>query len=112
MTTAGTIHDADQEQAVSPIAKRKPTTFAGDVLKLVSGTTFAQALGILVTPLLTRLYSPEAFGTLAVMLLADWMLPFVHSSAASASQSPLRKCLRSVSVAPTAWAGRGRILGF
>lgn len=42
--------------------KRKSTTFAGDVLKLVSGTAFAQALSILASPLLARLYGPEAFG--------------------------------------------------
>lgn len=41
-------------------------TFAGDVIKLVSGTTLAQALGILATPILTRLYAPEAFGLLAL----------------------------------------------
>lgn len=42
------------------------SSFAVDVLKLVSGTTVAQFLGILVSPVLTRLYSPEAFGTLTV----------------------------------------------
>ncbi len=46
--------------------KGKATGFAGDVLKLVSGTAFAQALGILASPLLTRLYGPEAFGVAAL----------------------------------------------
>jgi len=46
-------------------AKRK-TGFAGDVLKLVSGTTFAQALGILAAPILSRLFAPEAFGVAAL----------------------------------------------
>lgn len=55
---------ADAQCAAS--ARRRQTSFAGDVLKLVSGTTIAQALGVLVTPLLTRLYAPEAFGTLAL----------------------------------------------
>ncbi len=45
---------------------RRTSSFAGDVLKLVSGTAFAQGLGILAMPLLTRLYGPEAFGTLAI----------------------------------------------
>lgn len=48
------------------VRPRKETSFAGDVLKLVSGTTIAQGIGVLATPLLTRLYGPEAFGTLAL----------------------------------------------
>ncbi|MBK1988485.1 oligosaccharide flippase family protein [Sphaerospermopsis aphanizomenoides BCCUSP55] len=46
----------------------KKTSFAGDVLKLVSGTAFAQVLTILASPFLTRLYGPEAFGKLAIFL--------------------------------------------
>ena len=46
----------------------KKSGFAGDVLKLVSGTTFAQALAILVAPVLTRIYAPEAFGILALFV--------------------------------------------
>jgi O-antigen/teichoic acid export membrane protein len=56
---------ATEAQSVTS-ARRKRTSFAGDVLKLVSGTSIAQALGILATPLLTRLYAPEAFGVLAL----------------------------------------------
>ncbi len=41
-------------------------SFTGDVLKLVSGTTIAQLLGLAASPLLTRLFAPEAFGLLAV----------------------------------------------
>jgi lipopolysaccharide exporter len=50
--------------AVAP--QRRATSFAGDVLKLVSGTTLAQAIGVLITPILARMYAPEAFGTLAL----------------------------------------------
>ncbi|MCS7010536.1 MAG: oligosaccharide flippase family protein [Anaerolineales bacterium] len=46
--------------------ERAKGTFGRDVLKLVSGTTFAQALLILAAPILTRLYTPEAFGVLAL----------------------------------------------
>lgn len=46
----------------------KKTSFASDVLKLVSGTAFAQGLTILASPFLTRLYGPEAFGTLALFV--------------------------------------------
>lgn len=40
--------------------------FSIDVLKLVTGTTFAQILVIAASPVLTRLFSPEAFGLLAI----------------------------------------------
>lgn len=36
--------------------------FALDVLKLVSGTAIAQAICVLISPIITRLYSPEDFG--------------------------------------------------
>ncbi len=44
----------------------RSSSFATDVLKLVTGTTFAQIIAILASPLLTRLYGPEAFGFLAL----------------------------------------------
>ncbi|MCF8218595.1 MAG: oligosaccharide flippase family protein [Bacteroidales bacterium] len=43
--------------------------FVRQVLTLLSGASIAQALPILVSPLLTRLYSPEAFGLLAVFMM-------------------------------------------
>ncbi|HPJ95071.1 MAG TPA: oligosaccharide flippase family protein [Deltaproteobacteria bacterium] len=54
----------EQPAVASP--KRRKTSFAGDVLKLVTGTTFAQFLVILAAPILTRLYAPDAFGVLAL----------------------------------------------
>lgn len=42
------------------------TAFALDVFKIVSGTMFAQIIVVLSSPLLTRLYGPEAFGILAI----------------------------------------------
>jgi O-antigen/teichoic acid export membrane protein len=47
-------------------APAQSSSFTTDVLKLVTGTTFAQAVTILASPLLTRLYGPEAFGFLAL----------------------------------------------
>lgn len=47
-----------------PALIKKETSFASDVLKLASGATFAQVLGVLVAPILARLYGPEAFGVL------------------------------------------------
>ena len=41
-------------------------SFAANILKLVLGSTFAQILGILVAPILTRLFAPEAFGLSAL----------------------------------------------
>lgn len=42
------------------------TAFAGNVLKLVTGSVFAQAAGVLVAPIVTRLFAPEAFGVAAL----------------------------------------------
>ena len=47
-------------------AAKKNSSFAGDVLKLVSGTTVAQLLALLVAPILTRLFAPDSWGVLAI----------------------------------------------
>lgn len=39
-----------------------------DILKLVSGTIFAQGMIVLASPIITRLYGPDSFGLLAVFL--------------------------------------------
>lgn len=46
----------------------KPTTFRGDILRLVSGAGAAQLIGVLAAPILTRLYAPEAFGEAAAFI--------------------------------------------
>jgi O-antigen/teichoic acid export membrane protein len=46
----------------------QPGTFARGVLALGSGTVVAQAIPILVSPALTRLYSPQEMGSLALYL--------------------------------------------
>jgi O-antigen/teichoic acid export membrane protein len=48
------------------IPARRKKSFVGDVFKLVSGTAIAQSTGVLITPVLTRLYAPEAFGLLSL----------------------------------------------
>lgn len=48
------------------LAGKKQTTFAGDVLKLTTGTIIAQLLVVITSPFLTRLYKPDAFGMLAL----------------------------------------------
>ena len=40
--------------------------FSRDILTLVTGTTIAQIITILASPVITRLYGPEAFGLLAI----------------------------------------------
>lgn len=40
--------------------------FARNVLTLMTGTTIAQAIPLAITPILTRLYTPEDFGVLAL----------------------------------------------
>ena len=59
--------EGDAKIAASPQGKRTDAlSFASDVLKLAGGTAFAQALAILASPLITRLYGPEAFGLAAL----------------------------------------------
>lgn len=51
------------------IQKRLPPgSFGRNVITLMTGTSFAQALLILASPILTRLYSPEDFGVFALYL--------------------------------------------
>jgi lipopolysaccharide exporter len=45
---------------------RRKTSFSGDVAKLVTGTTFAQLISVLASPILTHYYGPSAFGLLAL----------------------------------------------
>ncbi len=44
------------------------SSFASDVLTLATGSIFAQALMILASPLLTRLYDPDDFGIYALFI--------------------------------------------
>jgi O-antigen/teichoic acid export membrane protein len=42
------------------------TSFAGNVSKLITGSVLAQGLGVLVAPVVARLFAPEAFGVAAL----------------------------------------------
>lgn len=44
------------------------SAFARNVLTLMTGTTFAQAIPVLISPILTRLFSPQEFGVFAFYL--------------------------------------------
>jgi O-antigen/teichoic acid export membrane protein len=50
------------------------TPFFSNVLKLVSGSVIAQILGILLIPVITRLYSPEDFGVFQLFLSISGIL--------------------------------------
>jgi len=51
------------------INKLKPKSeFTKNVLTLMTGTTIAQAIPIAISPILTRLYTPENFGILALFV--------------------------------------------
>lgn len=51
------------------INRLKPKSeFSRNVLTLMTGTTIAQAIPIAISPILTRIYTPEDFGALALFL--------------------------------------------
>lgn len=56
------------------------TDFLKNVFLLASGTTIAQAIPILVSPILTRIYSPESFGIFSVYLGLISVLSVVASA--------------------------------
>lgn len=56
---------------MTEVSKQNPLTNA---LKLITGTTFAQILGAIIMPLLSRIYSPEAFGLYQLFLSITFML--------------------------------------
>lgn len=125
MATAETADAQEESAQAARTARRRETSFAGDVLKLVSGTTFAQALGIVASPFLTRLYGPEAFGVLGlftsttgiigVMLCLRYelsiMLPETDEEAANLLVGSLAiACLMSLLTVPIIWLTRPQIV--
>jgi O-antigen/teichoic acid export membrane protein len=51
------------------LTKLKPKSeFAKNVLTLMTGTTIAQAIPIAISPILTRIYTPEDFGVFALYM--------------------------------------------
>ena len=53
---------------MSALNNSKSPSFASNVLTLVTGTTIAQIITILASPIITRLYGPEAFGLVALFM--------------------------------------------
>lgn len=56
------------------IRKARPTGFLKNVLTLTTGTTIAQAIPVLIAPVLTRLYGPSDFGLLTVFISVTALL--------------------------------------
>ena len=51
--------------------------FVSNVIKLASGSVLAQGLGIVVAPIITRLFAPEAFGVAALFASATGIIGVV-----------------------------------
>src|SRR5690625_4809932 len=49
---------------ITKLSKFKNNTFIKNVLVLVSGTAAAQVVAMVLSPIITRLYGPEAFGVM------------------------------------------------
>ena len=115
----------DMQAASTPSGKLK-SRFAIDVLKLVSGATFAQVITVLASPILTRLYPVEAFGVtalfssitgiLGVVVCLRYelsiMLPETDDEAANLLAVSLAAVvLVSLLTIPIVWFGGGPLLG-
>jgi O-antigen/teichoic acid export membrane protein len=55
----------------------KPDNFARSAITLMTGTVAAQAIPILVSPILTRLYGPEDFGVLALYMSVSSLIAVI-----------------------------------
>ncbi|MCJ7443899.1 MAG: oligosaccharide flippase family protein [Methanotrichaceae archaeon] len=100
-------------------------SFAADVLTLASGTVIAQAIAIIALPILTRLYTPDTFGLLALFLSItsiisvvaclryelSIMLPVKDEDATSLLVlSLLLAALTSLTIAVLIWLSGGALL--
>jgi O-antigen/teichoic acid export membrane protein len=64
-----TIAAPEYRSKKNPLVER--SSLAGDIFKLISGTASSQLIGIAAAPLIARLFSPEAFGGLALFAAAS-----------------------------------------
>ncbi len=55
------------------------SNFVTNVLKMVSGSVIAQALGVLLIPIITRIYSPNDFGIFQLILSISGILAIVST---------------------------------
>ena len=59
---------------------RIKSEFSRNVLVLMTGTTIAQAIPIAISPILTRLYSPEDFGLFALFIAVSSIIASVSNA--------------------------------
>jgi O-antigen/teichoic acid export membrane protein len=61
------------------IKLRPKSEFSRNVLTLMTGTTIAQAIPIAISPILTRIYTPEDFGTFTLFITIVGLLSVISS---------------------------------
>jgi len=62
------------------LKRLKPKSeFSRNVLTLMTGTTIAQAIPIAISPILTRIYTPEDFGVFALYMSVASLLAVVDT---------------------------------
>jgi len=75
---ATSVDSVPTDQASGSATGARPKgRFAADVLKLTSGTVFAQVVSILAAPFIARLFSPQAFGIAALFTSISGILAIV-----------------------------------
>jgi len=74
------MNASDQENRTDSTAQtgNKPT-FINAVMTMAFGTSFAQILGVLAYPIITRIYSPEAFGVFTLFLSISSIIIIIAS---------------------------------
>jgi lipopolysaccharide exporter len=75
----GHIQNHSRPQPLSFQSAAPKEGFGLHVRKLLTGTSLAQAIGLVFSPLLTRLYAPEQFGFLALFLSTSTILSLAAS---------------------------------
>ncbi|MBQ2591834.1 MAG: oligosaccharide flippase family protein [Candidatus Riflebacteria bacterium] len=53
------------------------TSFKGDVFRLVGGTIIAEIIGIITVPIISRLFGPDVFGTVALFASVTGLLTVI-----------------------------------
>lgn len=62
------------------LTQYQKSEFARNVLKLTTGTTIAHAIPIVISPILTRIYTPQEFGLLALYMAISSILAVVATA--------------------------------
>jgi lipopolysaccharide exporter len=65
------------ETAATSLSRKNGGSFGGNVIRLASGTAIAQVILMAATPILSRLYSPDAFGVAALFLAVTGIISVI-----------------------------------